>query len=130
MTLTETLDSGLEVHVSAKRVGSGLAVTVWAEPSELTRAYDARFQSDLDKYLAAAERGEHVDMAFPDTGAESMLIGLELRQADGRMAPHSVTRQLGGSEMPWRSVYQSPDWQPTEVLIAGQGIAIRVPVEA
>ena len=129
MTLTGTLADGLEVAVTAKRTDAGLEVTLGAEPSDLTRAHDLRFEAELTDYLAAAERGEHAERAFPDTGAETLMRGLELRHADGRMAPHSVTGAFGGSETPWRVVFRSPDWQPAEVLIVGEGIALHVPVE-
>lgn len=129
MTERGTLVNGLEVRAAAKREGSGIRVTLWAEPSELTQAYDRGFRANLDDYLAAAERGEHRGEEFPKTGAEALMSGVTLRGLDGVAAPNSVTSEAGGSEHPWQIVYRSPSWQPAEVLLAGAGIALHVAVE-
>jgi len=123
-----TLVNGLEVRAEAKREGAGIRVTLWSEPSELTRRYDQDFRADLDDYLAAAERGEHHDREFPKTGAEAFMRGVTLRGLDG-MAPHTVVSEAGGSEHPWAIIYRSPSWQPPEVLLAGSGVVLHVAVE-
>lgn len=128
MTERGILVNGLEVWAEAKRAGAGIRVTLWAEPSELTRRYDQEFRAGLDSYLAAAERGEHHGREFPQTGAEAFMRGVTLRGLDG-MAPHSVISEAGGSEHPWAIIYRSPSWQPTEVLLAGAGVVLQVAVE-
>lgn len=124
------LSNGLRVQVTARAVGRGIDVQLTTQPNVVTEVFDQQFKVELARYEVAAAEGAHHHMSFPPTGAEALLIELEIRDSDGCLPPHSVVRWSGGSQTPWSVSWRSPDWQPRTVLLTGLGSNTLVEVES
>lgn len=122
------LSNGLRVQVTAKAIGHGINVHLTTELNDVTRAFDEEFAIKLARYEAASAAGTHHGMSFPLTGAEALLMEVELRDVGGHLPPHSVIRWSGGSQTPWSVSWKSRDWQPRTVVLTGLGLE-KVPIE-